>query len=522
MSYQPKSPPKINRREFLKLIPPFTIASLVTGKKMLSRASSSEGNELPNIIILIFDALSAKNMSLYGYPRNTTPNIEIFAEKAYVYHKHYAGGNFTTPGTSSLLSGTLPWTHHAINIGGRMNPAILPYTIFNLLPKNYNKVAFTQNNIANVLLTQLSPYINKLYPSETAALNSTIWASDLFPSDYDLATRAEGIMRANDYPIPSLLLESIFENFTDRIRIKKINQMHSTMFPMGVPYVIQGAHFLLEDVTRWMLETIVNTHQPFIAYFHLNPPHHPYLPRAEFIGKFNDNLSFPDKPQHFFNLGIDNETMLNERRLYDEFIAYTDVEFGKFYQQLEATGLLENTIFILTSDHGELFERGIIRHTTEVLYEPLIHIPLVIKLPGQKKRVDVHSSTSCTDILPTLLYLTRTEHSSSIPEGQILPGIKPHSLNTEPRPVFAIEAKRNSSFLPIQKGTIAMIKGDYKIIQYLGYQELTNPVEIYNLGEDPEELNNIYHSAPIVAKNLLGELNETLHAKNQAYLKPNN
>src|SRR5919197_4136356 len=75
-------------------------------------------NPSPNIIILVFDSLSARHMSLYGYPRDTTPHLSQFAEHATVYHRHYSTGNFTSPGTASLLTGLYPWTHRAFDQAG--------------------------------------------------------------------------------------------------------------------------------------------------------------------------------------------------------------------------------------------------------------------------------------------------------------------------------------------------------------------------------------------------------------------
>ncbi len=68
------------------------------------------------MVVIVFDAFSAYNISLYGYQRETTPNIARWAERAVVYHNHNAGGNFTIPGTASLLTGTYPWTHRAFGL----------------------------------------------------------------------------------------------------------------------------------------------------------------------------------------------------------------------------------------------------------------------------------------------------------------------------------------------------------------------------------------------------------------------
>jgi arylsulfatase A-like enzyme len=88
----------ISRRDFLKL------SSLVPPAFYT----------LPNILILIFDSWTRANSSLYRYPRETTPNITRRAEKAIVYHNHYASGHYTYPSTASLLTGVLPWTQKVI------------------------------------------------------------------------------------------------------------------------------------------------------------------------------------------------------------------------------------------------------------------------------------------------------------------------------------------------------------------------------------------------------------------------
>ena len=102
---------EFTRRDFLKLsrVLPFTIIA----PRFLNSLGNDyqQQNKLPNVIVFVLDAFSAFDISLYGYQRETTPNIARLAERAVVYHNHYSGGNFTTPGTASLLSGMLPWKH---------------------------------------------------------------------------------------------------------------------------------------------------------------------------------------------------------------------------------------------------------------------------------------------------------------------------------------------------------------------------------------------------------------------------
>jgi arylsulfatase A-like enzyme len=108
----------LTRREFIKLagLLPLNIAALPGGLPQIGDPSTAR----QNVLVLVFDAWSAANISLYGYPRQTTPNLERLASKAIVYHNHYAGSHFTTPGTASLLTGTTPWTHQAFNFNATM------------------------------------------------------------------------------------------------------------------------------------------------------------------------------------------------------------------------------------------------------------------------------------------------------------------------------------------------------------------------------------------------------------------
>src|SRR5512146_2607230 len=83
------------RRDFLRLagLLPLTVAA----PRWTRQLSAAGGQQ--NVIIVLFDAFAAHDISLYGYARTTTPNIARLAKHAVVYHNHYASGNFTTPGT---------------------------------------------------------------------------------------------------------------------------------------------------------------------------------------------------------------------------------------------------------------------------------------------------------------------------------------------------------------------------------------------------------------------------------------
>ena len=103
---------------------------------------------------------------------------------------------------------------------------------------------------------------------------------------------------------------------------------------------------------------------------------------------------------------------------------------------------------VITSDHGEMFERGVSGHTTPLIFNPLVHVPLVISTPGQTERVDVHANTSCTDILPTLAHLTGNPVPGWV-EGELLPGLG--GEENRQRGVYVVDAKENSAFAPLSQ-----------------------------------------------------------------------
>lgn len=286
---------------------------------------------------------------------------------------------------------------------------------------------------------------------------------------------------------------------------------------MGLPHnVTYPLYFSLEDLFSGVASLIPSLPQPYFTYLHLYPPHAPYRASERFDSKFVGDGWWPNaKPVHRFSDGFSETKLTSTRRRYDEYIASLDWELGKLLDAWEAEGVFENSYVILTSDHGELFERGEARHTTPLLFDPVVHIPLLISAPGQKTRSDVYSPTNAVDILPTLMHLT----GKPIPdqtEGKPLPGFG--GVEDFERSTFIVEAKRNPAFAPLKKATVAMRKGNHKLIYYTGYGA-EDSFELYDLSEDIEELYDLYPEAPAIAGKLREELLESLLAADKPYIK---
>jgi arylsulfatase A-like enzyme len=186
--------------------------------------------------------------------------------------------------------------------------------------------------------------------------------------------------------------------------------------------------------------------------------------------------------------------------------------------KLESSGLLTNTWVVLTSDHGEMFERGIAGHLTPVLYEPVIRVPLLIFEPGRTTREDIHVNTSAVDLLPTLLQVTG-QKQAGWSEGVVLP---PFSTSHDTgRSVYVLQARKSGESNPIHEATIALIKEQYKLMYFFGYKQLgagNERLELYDVRNDPEELNDLATSKKEITSELLREIKSKLSDVNQPYL----
>lgn len=484
---------KLSRRDFLKI----TAASFA-GAVIPQRAFSlpPSGDARPNIVVILCDAFSARHLSLYGYPRQTTPHIDTFAGYSTVFHNHYSGGNYTTTGTASFLTGMQGWKHRAINYGGLVREKFAGFNPFTLLGNEYFRLAFSQNPWPDRLMGQYYWDVDRFLPPSAYSLAKDFQLIEWFGNDHALATVAmEDFMFPTQDGVPagSPLLGYLNKSKTINHTLEKQTLAYSNN---GVPEIMDPGYlipYLNENVYDGVsaeLKNLASRPQPYFAYFHLYSPHYPYRPHNKFRDFFHDDGFSPHvKPIHPMSRVLSHDYMHTQRDWYDRQIAQVDDEFGKLISELWRGGILQNCYLILTSDHGELFERGFIGHGFHFMYEPVLQIPLIIHAPGQSQRMDVHTPTSNTDILPTILSIAGKELPTEL-DGRILPGLG--GQVEEDRPIFSIVAVDNPTFSAIKKAVISMRKRNFKLIAYLGYDDqVKQTFELYDLESDPEELENL-------------------------------
>jgi arylsulfatase len=508
---------KLSRREIIKLA---TLLPLLYYTPILlkGRTSSSNNPDVPNILIVVFDAWSATNNSIYGYPRETTPDLEKLAKNAIVFHNHYAGGPHTTPGTATLLTGVLPWSHRAFNKRSEVASYYETRNIFSSFD-DYYRIGYSHNPFAETYFYQFQADLQKHIHRQELYLEEDYLVSKLLHRDFDIADLSRGqIFNSLIKPTANSLYLSEFYESTVYKHRQEILQSYIEIYPRGLPSIHRDLYYLLEDGIDWLGSNLFSLPQPFIGYFHFLPPHNPYHTRREFINVFRDDWEPIEKPEHFFTQGQSKKKMASERRLYDEYIPLVDSEFNRLMAMLNDNGIRDNTWIVVTSDHGEMFERGIMRHSHKTLHEPVIKIPLVIFPPGQKERIDIYERSSAIDLLPTLLHVS----GHDIPdwcEGVVLPPFSKDST-IQTRNVYAVHLRGSPQYKPATLGTFCNYKEQYKLMYFFGHEELPpgeTLTELYDIENDPEELDNLYPSKKNIATELLNELLAALKQADAPY-----
>jgi len=448
---------------------------------------SLAASDLPDVYLITIDALRADDLSLYGYNLPTTPSLEKFSQRSSTFDYFVANTNFTTSATASIETGELPWSHRLFQPWGFL--------------LHYN----TQNLPAS--LRQLGYYTAMISSNELA---SPIQRRTL--EGYD----------AVEYPTPLGALGSgrytllVGTDCQDTLNITSIGHLMALAGYLDV--LISGDRYPFPaekafEQARTLVERRVHT-QPLFLWTHILPPHDPYWPPASFRRRFlpTEKLISHSDPTNFDAHRLPpGVSAAQQHARYDEMIAYADHALGDFLDWLDQSGRLDRSIVIISADHGESFEHDWYNHTGPFLYNGLIHIPLLIHLPGQKQGARVSYLAQQVDLLPTILDFvggsvpTRTDGVSLRPalEGKQLPERYVFSMNLEPNRVFD----------PITKGTVAVVDDEFKYVNYLGrHQEV-----LYRYKSDTTEEHDLIGAEPEVAKRMRDALFEKLKEVNRQF-----
>jgi arylsulfatase A-like enzyme len=286
--------------------------------------AASDADRPPDVVLVVIDTARGDHFSLYGYGSETSPRLDAFAAGAITFERAYSTSCWTLPSHASLFTGLLPVTHGATQEHLRLDDSL--ETLASLLgARGY----------------------------ETAAFSNNSWVSE-----------DTGLLRGFGLAMPMWKRESA---------------------PGETP------HPTNREIFRWLEDRGAGSDRPpFLLFVNYIEPHWPYeAPRS-----YRDRFLPPDTPesliqrsgfpaiQWYLRRGVAGARVLATRaRMYDAELSYADAVLGELLDGLAAGGWLEHALVIVTSDHGEnLGEHGHQGHSF-ALYEPTLHVPLVIRPP---------------------------------------------------------------------------------------------------------------------------------------------
>ena len=458
-----------------------------------SRTTELVKKRRPNIILITVDTLSANHMSLYGYARPTTPNLEMLARNASVFDRFYANGNFTTPGIGALINGTRPWNHRANQALARVDAKIAATGLIARLARiGYVTYTVWTNPIA-------APFHHQNNRWTTATDYGRIHAS------------AEGINALISARFPSFLPVNGLSVFGATCKFIDHFLVLCGIWTATDHNDPESAIVIAERMIR---ESDPTT--PFFLWVHLLPPHSPYATPEPFAGRYDPSSArrgrFDSTPPWQFLAREKNISQFAGR--YDEAISYVDSKIGMFVDWLGNKGLLQDTLLIVSADHGESFSHNYGGHGGPMLHEDLIRIPLIIKEPRQTmgKRLDTLSEQ--IDLMPTILNLADVPVEDSVEGRSRVPALRGEKTEG---PVFSMNFEQNSRFKELTTGSVAMIEGKWKYVHYRGpihYPMMPKLVDsLHDLEADPGENTNLIAEQPAIATRMRTAIKDRLRVR---------
>lgn len=378
----------------------------------------------PNLVILLVDTLRADHLGAYGYERNTSPNVDAFARESVLFASSRSQSSCTFPSANSILTSRSPslflaQPEHAIGI-----PEAIP-SIAEILQKNgYRTAAISGSPIVRSTPHRLNPHAGFGRGFETFH-EDCLWR----PAACLNRAALELLRREDDRPF------FLYVHYIDP---------HDPYRPPRS----ERRHFQFAR-RRGAMKKFIRQGEP--------------TPIAEMIynGKPDPGVT-PADLQHLIDL-------------YDEEIAYFDRRFGELLAAVREAGLLDDTILVLTADHGEDFlEHDHIKHC-RTLFDTTIKTPLIVHVPGAEPRV-VAAPVQNLDIVPTLLDYAGVDAAGFQLEGRSLRAlIEGREDGGERRQVASQAAFRSAS------------DGRFKLIHNLRDGRFW----LYDLTADPQETTDV-------------------------------
>jgi arylsulfatase A-like enzyme len=444
----------------------------------------------PNIVLISVDALAARHLIPYGATRATSPNIAKFASESIIFERFHANGNFTTPGVASILTGLLPWKHRALQLLGTPSVA----SIEDSLPARMHNAGYLTAYFAT------NPWAGarRLGFSEYFDYQSSIPDWDSAPCVDSIADRLPYLCGASSNPLIVIPFK-LAARAADGFGLLDLDKFYDPKEAVSA-------------ASRWMKD---RGDAPVFMWVHFMPPHDPYSAPSPWINKFDPSAiaTTPrtSHPQYLFDSAFDSANrirILNAR--YDESISYVDHYIGQLIS-LVRENLGPNTAILLTADHGESFSHNYGGHGGVMLYEDLLHIPLILSPPGSlAHEIRRPELTNQIDLAPTIAAIAQVAPSQSWDGVSLIE----QSNKANDRAIFAMSFEQNQSRSRLANGAVAVLQSSWKLVRFLGASRYPNmpslETQLFNIANDPLEEHNIAAAHPDVVGTLSAQIDEQL------------
>ena len=359
----------------------------------------------PNVLLLVMDTARAKSCSVYDADRRTTPTLEEFSEQSVTYDHAIAPSSWTLPSHAAMFTGQYP-TDAGVHSQSMILPPDSDTVASELSQEGYSTGVFS----ANPFLVAGSNLDHGF--SHRRATNSR---QVLFRDAFDPAK----YIRSRDHETGAAKFQELLSEVSaPPVRFGK-NVANALYYKARTTWDVgglfsgdrpdDGAKESIAAFKSW-LERDRNATSPYFACLNFMEPHTPYRIRDTFLPEWASEEDLVDLSQDRWPY-LSGELDLSDRHkelfraLYEAEIEYLDQQFAKLFEFLRSTTEWDDTLVIVTSDHGELLgECELLFHDMNRLLEPLVHVPLLIKYPGERfagKHVD--ETVSLINLYDTIL-----------------------------------------------------------------------------------------------------------------------
>ncbi len=349
----------------------------------------------PNVVLISIDTLRPDHLGCYGYARPTSPNIDAIAAEGALFEQHISSAPWTLPAHAAMFTSVPDSVHGVVDaVKFRLSEE------FETLPESFQSAGYSTAGFF------AGPYLH-----------------------------------------PAFGLGQGFDRYVDCVETVPDGQVDAdNEWSMRDPVLRASHHGVTNDKVyaewqRFFGEASEGS-EPFFAFVHLWDVHFDFTPPAPYDTLFDPDYEGPYTGRDFFydpaiNAAIPARDKEHIIALYDGEIAWTDEIVGRIRHDLGAAGLLEDTIFVITSDHGtELFDHGGKGHRT-TLYDEQIHIPLIVHYPGVVKAARFGGQTRMIDLGPTLRDLAGLPAVSTTMGASLGPSLRGETSTAPDRPAVS-------------------------------------------------------------------------------------